>query len=49
MGPEFLAAVVVSVLIGSAVGTFTGAVPGIHVNTAAAILAAAYPAVAAAI
>lgn len=49
MGPEFLAAVVAAVLIGSAVGTFTGAVPGIHVNTATAVLAASYPAVAAAI
>lgn len=46
MGPEFLLAVLAAVCIGSAIGTFTGAIPGIHVNTAAAVLAAAYPAAA---
>ncbi len=43
MGPEILLMVVLASVIGAAIGTFTGLVPGIHVNTAAAIMLGAYP------
>lgn len=46
MGPEILLLVAVAATIGAAIGTFTGAVPGIHVNTAASLLVSAYPAAA---
>ena len=46
MGPEIIAMVLLASLIGAAVGTFTGMVPGIHVNTAAAVLLGLYPTVA---
>ncbi|MCQ2079095.1 MAG: tripartite tricarboxylate transporter permease [archaeon] len=44
MGPELIFAVVVAGIIGAMIGTFTGLVPGIHVNTAATLLLGAYPA-----
>lgn len=43
MGPEILLMIFLSSAIGAAIGTFTGLVPGIHVNTAAAIMLSAYP------
>lgn len=43
MGPEIILMTVLAGVIGAAIGTFTGLVPGIHVNTAAAILLGAYP------
>lgn len=43
MVPELVLLVLVSALAGSAVGVFTGLVPGIHVNTAAAVMLALYP------
>ncbi len=43
MGPEILLMVLLASVIGAAIGTFTGLVPGIHVNTAAAIMLGAYP------
>ena len=43
MSPEFLVLIAVATIIGSAIGIFTGAVPGIHVNTAATMLVALYP------
>ncbi len=46
MGPEILLMVVLASAMGAAIGTFTGLVPGIHVNTAAAIMLGAYPALA---
>ncbi|NLL94666.1 MAG: hypothetical protein GX224_02765 [Thermoplasmatales archaeon] len=41
---NFLLMVVLSSALGSSIGVFTGLVPGIHVNTAAAALLTAYPA-----
>jgi len=38
MGPEIILTVLLASSIGAAIGTFTGMVPGIHVNTAAAVL-----------
>ena len=38
MGPEIILTVLLASAIGTAIGTFTGMVPGIHVNTAAAVL-----------
>lgn len=46
---SFLALVVLASVIGSSIGVVTGLVPGIHVNTAAALLLAAYPAMEAAL
>lgn len=43
MGPEIILLAVLAGTIGAAIGTFTGLVPGIHVNTAATILLGAYP------
>ncbi len=43
MGPEIILLAVIAGTIGAAIGTFTGLVPGIHVNTAATILLGAYP------
>ncbi|MDD2626394.1 MAG: tripartite tricarboxylate transporter permease [Candidatus Methanomethylophilus sp.] len=45
MGPELLLLVLTAAAVGAAVGTFTGLVPGIHVNTLAAVLFTSYPAV----
>ena len=47
MGPDLLVIIIVAVAVGVLVGSFTGLVPGIHVNTAATVLVAAYPALAA--
>lgn len=44
MGPELVLLVLLACLAGAAIGTFTGLVPGIHVNTLASILLLAYPA-----
>lgn len=38
MGPDIILTVLLASSIGAAIGTFTGLVPGIHVNTAAAVL-----------
>ena len=43
MGPEIIALVLAAGIIGAAIGTFTGIVPGIHVNTAATVLLGSYP------
>lgn len=45
MLPEILIPVLVAAVIGSGAGTFTGLVPGIHVNTLATMMLASYPAV----
>ncbi len=43
MGPEIILLALMAGMIGAAIGTFTGLVPGIHVNTAAIMLLGAYP------
>lgn len=43
MGPEMILMVILASTAGAAIGTFTGLVPGIHVNTAATLLLGAYP------
>lgn len=45
MDPTLTAFCVLMALIGCAIGTFSGMVPGIHVNTLAALLLASYPAI----
>ena len=45
MGPDIVLLVLSAGVIGAAIGTFTGMVPGIHVNTLAAMMLAAYPAI----
>ncbi len=45
MGPDILVLVLSAGAVGAAIGSFTGIVPGIHVNTLAAMMAAAYPAI----
>ena len=45
MGPEVVMFVLGACLAGAAIGTFTGLVPGIHVNTLASIMLASYPAI----
>ena len=42
MGPDIILTVLLASSIGAAIGTFTGLVPGIHVNTAAAVLLGSY-------
>jgi len=44
VGPELILLVLAACLAGSLIGTFTGAVPGIHVNTLASIMLVSYPA-----
>ncbi|MDR1404895.1 MAG: tripartite tricarboxylate transporter permease [Candidatus Methanoplasma sp.] len=44
MGPEVVILVTAACLAGSAVGTFSGLVPGIHVNTLASVMLLSYPA-----
>ena len=43
MGPEILLMVMLAGFAGACIGTFTGLIPGIHVNTAAALLLGSYP------
>lgn len=43
MGPEIILLVVLASLIGAGIGTFTGLVPGIHVNTLASLMLVLYP------
>ncbi len=43
MGPEIILMVLIAGIVGAAIGTFTGLIPGIHVNTAATMLLGAYP------
>ena len=43
MGPDIIFLVLSAGVIGAAIGTFTGLVPGIHVNTAATVLLGSYP------
>ncbi|MCL2031886.1 MAG: tripartite tricarboxylate transporter permease [Methanomassiliicoccaceae archaeon] len=45
MGPELILLVMGACLAGAAIGTFTGLVPGIHVNTLASIMLVSYPAI----
>lgn len=45
MDPTLIAACMAMSLLGCALGTFTGIVPGIHVNTLAAMMLASYPAI----
>lgn len=49
MDPVLIAMVVMASLAGAAAGTFTGLVPGIHVNTLASLMLIAYPTLSAAI
>lgn len=44
VGPELLLLVLYMSVAGAAIGTFTGLVPGIHVNTLASIMLVSYPA-----
>ncbi|MDR1690702.1 MAG: tripartite tricarboxylate transporter permease [Candidatus Methanoplasma sp.] len=43
MGPELIFLAVAACLAGSLLGTFTGLVPGIHVNTLASVMLLSYP------
>ena len=43
MDPEIIGLVVTMTVLGSAMGTFTGMVPGIHVNTLSAVMASMLP------
>ena len=43
MGPDIILFVFYMSLLGAAIGTFSGMVPGIHVNTLAAMMLAGYP------
>lgn len=43
MGPELILVVLLSGAAGALLGTFTGLIPGIHVNTLAMILLGSYP------
>lgn len=45
MSPDILALVLSAGAVGAVIGSFTGIVPGIHVNTLAAMMVAAYPAI----
>lgn len=45
MDPTLTAFCVLMALLGCAIGTFSGMIPGIHVNTLAALLLASYPAI----
>ena len=45
MSPELILLVITACLAGSLIGTFTGLVPGIHVNTLASIMLVSYPAI----
>jgi len=49
MGPDLVFLVLCAAGAGTLIGTFTGLVPGIHVNTAASVLLASYPAMAGAL
>ncbi|AGI47327.1 putative membrane protein [Thermoplasmatales archaeon BRNA1] len=44
MGPDILLLILAAAGLGTLVGTFTGLVPGIHVNTAASVMVALHPA-----
>ena len=44
MGPDLIVLIVAACLAGSLIGTFTGLVPGIHVNTLASLMLVSYPA-----
>ena len=44
MGPELILLVMAACIVGSLIGTFTGLVPGIHVNTLASMMLVSYPA-----
>ena len=44
MDPAIVSFVIISSIIGASLGTFTGLVPGIHVNTLASIMLVSYPA-----
>ena len=43
MGPDIILFILYMSLLGAAIGTFSGMVPGIHVNTLAAMMLAGYP------
>ena len=45
MDPAFLSESILFSLVGSAIGLFTGLVPGIHVNTLASILLVSFPSI----
>jgi len=45
VGPELIVLVLAACLAGSALGTCTGLIPGIHVNTLASIMLVSYPAI----
>ena len=45
MGPELILLVIAACIVGSLIGTFTGVVPGIHVNTLASMMLVSYPAI----
>ncbi|MCL2295702.1 MAG: tripartite tricarboxylate transporter permease [Methanomassiliicoccaceae archaeon] len=44
MGPDLILLVMAACIAGSLIGTFTGLVPGIHVNTLASMMLVSYPA-----
>ena len=44
MGPDLILFVIIACIAGSLIGTFTGLVPGIHVNTLASMMLVSYPA-----
>ena len=44
MGPDLILLVIAACILGSLIGTFTGLVPGIHVNTLASLMLVSYPA-----
>lgn len=45
MGPDILVLVLSAGAVGAVIGSFTGIVPGIHINTLAAMMVTAYPAI----
>ena len=43
MDPAIVSFVIIASIIGASLGTFTGLMPGIHVNTLASIMLVSYP------
>ena len=43
MSPDIVLFILYMSILGAAIGTFSGLVPGIHVNTLAAMMLAGYP------
>lgn len=49
MDPALIVLVILASMVGAAAGTFTGLVPGIHVNTLASVMLISYPAISSAV